>query len=116
MPDLRPAGLSGIQSLFKTGNQYETDKRNCNSLCCQPRYNCKAEPGLFCQLKRSDRGEKDSASSHFIIGLEGEIVQEIPIYEVAYATSKEKNKDTVSIECCHPDETGKFNDQTYASW
>lgn len=69
----------------------------------------------FASLKDQTGEKKISASSHFIIGLEGEIVQEIPIYEVAYATSKEKNKDTVSIECCHPDETGKFNDQTYAS-
>ena len=29
--------------------------------------------------------------------------------------SNERNHDTVSIECCHPDETGKFNDETYKS-
>jgi N-acetylmuramoyl-L-alanine amidase len=34
---------------------------------------------------------------------------------MAYATSKEKNSDTISIECCHPDETGKFNEDTYES-
>lgn len=28
---------------------------------------------------------------------------------------RKKNVDTVSIECCHPDETGKFNDETYDS-
>ena len=33
---------------------------------------------------------------------------------MAYA-SNERNIDTVSIECCHPDETGKFNDDTYRS-
>ena len=63
-------------------------------------------------------GLKDShttqASSNFIIGLEGEIIQCVPTWEVAYA-SNERNIDTVSIECCHPDESGKFNDETYRS-
>jgi N-acetylmuramoyl-L-alanine amidase len=54
------------------------------------------------------------ASSHFIIGLEGEIVQSIPTWEIAYA-SNDRNINTVSIECCHPDETGAFAEATYAS-
>lgn len=54
------------------------------------------------------------ASSHFIIGLEGEIIQCVPLTEVSYA-SNERNADTVAIECCHPDETGKFNSLTYES-
>lgn len=54
------------------------------------------------------------ASSHFVVGLEGEILQCVPTWEVAYA-SNSRNKDTVSIECCHPDDTGKFNDATYQS-
>lgn len=63
-------------------------------------------------------GLKDShetkASSNFVVGLEGEIVQCVPTWEVAYA-SNSRNHDTVSIECCHPDETGKFKDETYRS-
>lgn len=55
-----------------------------------------------------------SASSHFIIGLEGEIVQCIPCNEIAYAT-KERNADTIAIECCIEDDTGKFNARTYQS-
>lgn len=55
-----------------------------------------------------------SASSHFIIGLKGEIVQCIPCSEIAYA-SNERNKDTIAIECCIGDETGKFNSNTYQS-
>ena len=69
----------------------------------------------FDSLKDQTGEKKISASSHFIIGLGGEIVQGIPLYEMAYATSKEKNVNTVSIECCHPDETGKFNEDTYGS-
>ncbi len=52
------------------------------------------------------------ASSHFIVGLEGEIVQCIPSSEIAYA-SNARNIDTLSIECCIEDETGKFNQATY---
>lgn len=54
------------------------------------------------------------ASSHFIIGLEGEVLQIIPLDEIAYC-SNARNEDTIGIECCHPDETGKFNDETYDS-
>ena len=54
------------------------------------------------------------ASSNFVVGIEGEIVQCVPTWEVAYA-SNSRNIDTVSIECCHPDETGKFTDATYRS-
>lgn len=55
-----------------------------------------------------------SASSHFVIGIEGEIVQCIPTSEIAY-TSNERNYDTVSIECCHPKKDGEFTDETYDS-
>lgn len=54
------------------------------------------------------------ASSHFIVGLEGEIVQCIPTWEVAYA-SNERNNDTVSIETCHLGEDGSYTDETYKS-
>lgn len=54
------------------------------------------------------------ASSNFIIGLDGEIIECVPLGEVAYA-SNNRNYDTISIECCHPDETGKFTDATYKS-
>ena len=52
------------------------------------------------------------ASSHFIVGLDGEVIQCIPLTEIAYA-SNDRNGDTVSIEVCHPDETGEFAPVTY---
>lgn len=54
------------------------------------------------------------SSSNFIVGLEGEIIQCVPTWEIAYA-SNDRNKDTVSIECCHPDESGQFTNETYRS-
>ena len=78
-----------------------------------------ANPGSTAMENRDYfEGLKDShitqASSNFVVGLDGEIVQCVPTWEVAYA-SNTRNFDTVSIECCHPDETGKFNEATYDS-
>lgn len=66
----------------------------------------------FESLKDQTDPNGTSVSSHFVIGLEGEVVQCIPLTEVAYA-SNHRNSDTISIECCHPDTTGKFYDSTY---
>lgn len=61
----------------------------------------------------SETGEA-YASSHFVIGMEGEIIQCVPCNEIAYA-SNDRNSDTISIECCIPDDTGKFTQATYDS-
>ena len=58
--------------------------------------------------------EKIKVSSHYIIGPEGEILSIIPTNEVAYCNYP-RNNDTVSIENCHPDWDGKFNDKTYGA-
>lgn len=78
-----------------------------------------ADPGATAQNIRDyfeslgTSGDR-SASSHFVVGLDGEIIQMIPCSEWAYA-SNSRNSDTLSIECCHPDATGVFNDATYQS-
>ena len=53
-------------------------------------------------------------SSHFIVGIEGEIIQCIPTKEVAYA-SNSRNNDTVSIETCYINEDGSYEQATYDS-
>lgn len=58
------------------------------------------------------KDKKIYASSHYIIGLQGEIIQCVPEDEIAYTTN-EANAYSIGIECCHPDWTGKFNDKTY---
>lgn len=77
-----------------------------------------ANPGSSAMQNRNYfEGLKDGgtkASSHFIIGIDGEIVQCIPSSEIAYASNR-RNDDTLSIECCHPDESGKFSEETYDS-
>lgn len=54
------------------------------------------------------------ASSNFIIGIDGEIILCVPMDEMAYA-SNTRNNDTLSIEICHPDSSGKFTDESYNS-
>ena len=72
-------------------------------------------PGTTAQQNRDYFGEPDTkSSSHFIVGLDGEIIQCLPLEEKSSATGK-RNVDTISIEVCHPDEDGKFSDKSYAS-
>ena len=71
-----------------------------------------ANPGTTAEQNRNYfEGLKDSrktrASSHFIVGLKGEIVQCVPTWEIAYA-SNERNADTVSIETCHKTKEGTY--------
>ena len=72
-------------------------------------------PGSTAQQNRDYYASRSSeVSSHFVIGLKGEIIQCIPLHEKSSA-SNHRNKDTISIEVCHPDESGKFTDETYDS-
>lgn len=76
-----------------------------------------ANPGTSAEQNRSYfenlgiTGET-SASSHFVIGYDGTIIQCLPLTEIGYAV-KEHNYNSVSIECCYLDEDGKFTDETY---
>jgi N-acetylmuramoyl-L-alanine amidase CwlA len=74
-----------------------------------------ANPGSTAQNNHDYFDQPETqVSAHFVVGLEGEIIQCIPLDEVSYATN-DRNKDTISIEVCHPDESGKFNQATYDS-
>ena len=75
-----------------------------------PGTTAKANRNYFASLSSGEEGTY--ASSHFVVGLEGEVVQCVPLTEIAYA-SNGRNGDTVSIEVCHPDETGEFSPVTY---
>ena len=72
-------------------------------------------PGTTAQQNRDYYASRSSeVSSHFVIGLKGEVIQCIPLHEKSSA-SNHRNKDTISIEVCHPDESGKFTDASYQS-
>lgn len=72
-------------------------------------------PATSAQNNRDYFAKSDTqVCSHFVIGLNGEIIQCVPLNERS-AASNERNKDSISIEVCHPDKNGKFNDATYES-
>ncbi len=58
--------------------------------------------------------QNTSMSANFIVGLEGEIIECVPPGEIAYA-SNSMNHESISIENCHMDETGRFTEATYES-
>lgn len=78
-----------------------------------------ANPGTSAAQNRSyfeqlkDNHER-SASAHFIIGYDGEILQCVPLDEIAYAVQT-RNEDSVSIECCYKADNGQFTQETYDS-
>lgn len=71
-----------------------------------------ANPGTTAMQNR-DYFENDDTlvNAHFVIGLDGEVVQCLPLYEQS-VSSNWRNPDIISIEVCHPDETGEFNEET----
>ena len=76
-----------------------------------------ANPGTSAAQNRSyfeqlkDNHER-SASAHFIIGYNGEIIQCVPLDEIAYAVQT-RNEDSISIECCYKADNGQVTQETY---
>ena len=106
-----------ISEQFLTINEYS---RPGLSLTDTPQYiviHYTANPGSTAQNNRDyfenlkDTGQT-YASAQFVIGLQGEIIQCVPCNEMAYC-SNSLNEICISIEMCHPDEWGNFNDDTY---
>ncbi len=64
--------------------------------------------------QKMSNGQYRYASSHYIVGLEGEIIECVPEVEVAYH-AQSANKDHIGIEVCHPNPDGKFSEVTYAA-
>jgi N-acetylmuramoyl-L-alanine amidase len=86
--------------------------------------NLKAQP----YETEQDRKKARFASAHFIIGLQGEIIQCIPENEAAYHVGASQyttlaltnlsvypNNCTLGIELCHEDWTGVFRPETLAA-
>ena len=70
-----------------------------------------ANRNYFENLKNT---HKTYASSHYIVGLNGEVIRCIPDDEVAFHSgSYSENRKSIGSENCHPNVDGKFNEQTY---
>lgn len=107
-----------IQKCFLTPNKYSRPQTRLNTIkglvihyVGNPNSSAINNRNYFENLKS---GNGVYASSHYIIGLDGEIIQCIPENEIAYC-SNNRNSDTLSIENCHPKSDGKFNENTYKS-
>ena len=107
-----------IEGEYLTPNEYsrpQTALKDINSIVIH----YTANPGTSAANNRSyfeglATKQTTYASSHYIIGLEGEVLQCIPLNEISFASNR-RNEDSLAIECCHEDETGKFNTATYSS-
>lgn len=95
----------------RPGFQTEKIKNIVIHYTANPGTSAKQNRDYFEGLKNS---KKTRASSHFIVGIKGEIVQCVPTWEVAYA-SNDRNSDTVSIETCHLKKDGAYTKETYES-
>lgn len=81
--------------------------------CGNPNTSAIANRNYFNNLKNT---HTTYASSHYIIGLDGEVIRCIPDNEVAFHSgSWSENRKSIGIENCHPDWGGKFNEKTYDS-
>lgn len=103
--------LLTVNPYSRPGTQTDKIKNIVIHYTANPGTTAKQNRNYFENLKDA---KTTKASSHFIVGLEGEIVQCVPTWEVAYA-SNDRNGDTVSIETCHKTEDGSYTKETYRS-
>ena len=106
-----------IQEMFLTPNKYSRPqiplkevKKIAVHYVGNPNTSALANRNYFENCKEGGR----YVSSHYIVGLKGEVIQCIPLDEWSYCTNQ-ANGYSISIECCHPKSDGVFNDSTYVS-
>jgi len=111
-------GLDWIEQEFIPVNEYSrpgTKLENVNAIVIHyignPGTTAMQNRNYFANLSVT---QETRASSNFIVCLDGSIIQCIPVYEIAYA-SNARNADTLSIEICHYDDTGRFTRDSYNS-
>lgn len=112
------AGGVQIQASLLTPNEYSRSQQELNEVNGVV-IHCVGSPGVTAVSNRNHFEQmklqkKSAASMHFVVGLEGEIIQCIPVNETAYATA-ERNADTIAIEYCHNDAAGLPEAKTYDS-
>jgi len=111
-------GLSWVEQAFLPENEYSRPGTKLDAVNAIVIHNI-GNPGTTAEQNRNyfanlATTQERRASSNFIICLDGSIIQCVPVDEVAYA-SNDRNNDTLSIEICHPDDTGRFTEESYAA-
>ena len=106
-----------IQEMFLTPNKYSRPqiplkevKKIAVHYVGNPNTSALANRNYFENCKEGGR----YVSSHYIVGLKGEVIQCIPTDEWSYFTNQ-ANGYSISIETCHPRSDGVFYDSTYIS-
>ena len=100
-----------VSERSRPGEAIETVKNVFVHYTANPGTSAKQNRSYFENLKDT---QERSASAHFIIGYDGEIIQCVPLDEIAYAVLT-RNYDSVSIECCYKAQNGSFTQETYDS-
>lgn len=113
-PDWYTQDFLTVNPYSRTGTKREHVRDIVIHYVANPGTSAKQNRNYFEGLKDQSGSKTVSASSHYIIGSDGTILQCIPLDEVAYGNYP-RNDDTVSIECCHPDSDGRFTDATIKS-
>ncbi|NBI61750.1 N-acetylmuramoyl-L-alanine amidase [Clostridiales bacterium] len=104
-PDYIQQNFIGVDGHSRTGNEMSRVNDIVIHYVANPGSSAKANRDYF-------DSSQSQVSAHFVVGLKGEVIQCVPLDEESSA-SNQRNPDTISIEVCHPDSSGKFNDQTY---
>lgn len=113
---LRKAGDVSVEKMLLTVNEYsrpQTELKEIKGIVLH--YAGEAGSTAVAQRNYYENlrlKQETYASVHFIVGIDGEIIQCIPLTELAYAT-KDRNSDTISIEFCHADTSGEPSEKTY---
>ncbi|MCI2058163.1 MAG: N-acetylmuramoyl-L-alanine amidase [Oscillibacter sp.] len=110
LPDYVEQDLLTVNPWSRPGTELQKIRGIVIHYVGNPGTTARANRNYFESLK--DGKDQVYASAHFIVGLEGEVIQCIPLSEEAYA-SNSRNGDTIAVEVCHPDESGRFSDVTY---
>ena len=121
-----------IKKSFLTKNQYSRPVRNIDKVkglvlhwVANPKSSAEANVNFF-ELRKY--GKNGYGSAHFVVGLEGEVLQCIPENEMAYHVGADKytryalykfgeypNNCTLGIELCHTDWDGAITEETWNS-
>ena len=107
VPDYVDVQLIGLIGTARSGRKLEAVRGIVVHYVGNPGTSAQANRNYFANVGTQ-------VCSHFVIGLTGEVIQCVPLDERS-AASNERNRDTISIEVCHPDESGKFTEESYTS-
>lgn len=105
--------LLPINPMSRPGTKLNTVEKIVIHYVNNPGSTAIANRNYFESLKYQDN---ISASAHYIIGLNGEVIRIIPEDEVAFHSgNKDLNRKSIAVETTHPDKTGKLTNATYNS-